>query len=178
MFSDDDGLVRAEQLGNGFLRIGKTFFYMGLSWTARNPAEAIAATAVISNPTMRGVLLKMLRHQLGQMAVDIRFYSRLATTDLIMPWLTRARSMAVRGALHPVTIGGAAIICGAAITTANQQMINNNGAALNPALRPGGITRGSPGGQTQATATMDLTRSDLPRFWTPFGGLQFGTAIS
>jgi hypothetical protein len=71
MFSDDDGLVPAERLGGGFIRIGETFFWMGLSWTARNPAEALAAMAVIANPTMRGVLLKVLRHQLGQLAVDL-----------------------------------------------------------------------------------------------------------
>jgi hypothetical protein len=178
MFSDDDGLVPAERLGGGFIRIGETFFWMGLSWTARNPAEALAAMAVIANPTMRGVLLKVLRHQLGQLAVDLRFYARLTASDLAVPFFTRARTILAATVRHPITIGTAAVICGATLTTANQQMINNNGAALNPALRPGGITRGSPGGQTQATAELDLTRSDLPRFWTPFGGLQFGTAIS
>lgn len=177
MFSDDDGLVPAIRLGGGFIRIGETFFWMGLSWTARNPAEALAAMAVIANPTMRGVLLKILRHQLGQMAVDLRFYARLTASDLIVPFFTRARTVLGATARHPITIGAAAVICGATLTTANQQMINNNGAALNPALKPGGINIDW-SASWKPSAELDLFRSDLPRFWTPFGGLQFGTAIS
>ena len=165
MLSDEDGFSGAMPLRKfgSVTQIGETFFWMGVSWTARNPGEAIAATAVLANPTLRGVALKMLRHQLGQMAVDLRFYGRLAATDLVGPTMSAFRRYATRGLTHPATIGGAAVLTGAAICAANVQMVNDNAAALNPALQPGG-------GQTQTGAFFDLFRSDLPRYWTPFGG--------
>ena len=80
MLYDNDGLralSAVHQFGNGFIQIGETIFWMGLSYTARNPGEALAITFMLSNPTFRGILAKMLRHQLGHMAVDLRFYGRL-----------------------------------------------------------------------------------------------------
>lgn len=172
MLSDEDGFAGAmpQNRFGAVSQIGETFFWMGVSWTARNPGEAIAITAILANPTLRGVALKMLRHQLGQMAVDLRFYGRLAATDLAGPMFKTFRTYATRGLTHPATIGSAAVLTGAGICAANVQMINNNAMASNPALEPGG-------GQTQRTAFFDLFRSDLPRFWSPYGGYGSMTVV-
>ena len=161
MLSDDDGLdyrpVRS--LGGGVLQVGETFVYLGLTWTARNPAEALAAAAILSNPSLRGVFLKILKHQAIQWTRDLRFYGRVIASDLVTPIFTYARAQA-RGALrHPASWGAAAVLSGAVITAANQQLINNNAAAVNPRLEPGG-------------------EDSLARMWSPFGGFQLGTAIS
>ena len=163
MLYDNDGLralSAVHQFGNGFIQIGETIFWMGLSYTARNPGEALAITFMLSNPTFRGILAKMLRHQLGQMAVDLRFYGRLVATDLLGPIFATARTYARIALRSPITYGAAGVLAGASITAANQQMINNNAIALNPALdREDGA---------DSSALM----------WSPFGGMQLGIAIS
>ena len=159
MFYDDGGLdyrpVRS--IGGGVVQVGETFVYLGLTWTARNPAEALAAAAILSNPRLRGVFLKIVKHQTIQWARDLRFYGRIIASDLVAPTMARARGYLYAAARHPATWASAAILSGAAMTAANQQLINNNAAALNPRLDD---------------------QDSTARMWSPFGGFQLGTAIS
>lgn len=160
MLSDDSlGYMPVRSFGEGILQVGQTFTYLGLTWTARNPAEALAAAAILSNPTLRGVFLQIVKHQTVQWARDLRFYGGLIGRQIIAPTMLKARAAMWRAAQHPATWGAAAVLAGAAITTANQQMINNNAAAINPRVAADG-------------------EDSTARMWSPFGGFQLGTAIS
>ena len=44
-----------------------------ISYTIRNPLEALAATAIISNPTTRGLTIQIGKHIAKQALVDLSF---------------------------------------------------------------------------------------------------------
>lgn len=125
-----------------------------LAWTARNPLEALGATAIISNPTTRSLTLKIAGHILSQQARDIRFFSKLIYADVVAPAGARFLPAARAAATSPAVVVPAAVLTTVAV-----------GAAIS------------------ANTVVEINRShNIPSSspisnWSPFGGMGFGTVV-
>lgn len=125
-----------------------------VAWTIRNPLEALATSAIISNPTTRGLIIQIAKHEAGQMLRNISFYSRLIGTNVVAPatkrTIAQVRTVATTpGVAIPAAAIGAAAV-GAAISSVTVTNIN----------RESNISSSSPFAN-----------------WSPFGGFGFGTVV-
>jgi hypothetical protein len=143
----------------------------GLSYTVKNPAQAVAIVAVLSNPTLRRTALQMAV-MMGKGAVrDTAGALRILNRNLAAP---AARSAGRQGlvVLRSPAFQAAGFVIGAsALTSHNQQTVNSNAMALNPNLAPNLVADMS---------DAELRREALdsaPLMWSPFGGFQLGTAF-
>jgi hypothetical protein len=125
-----------------------------ISFTIRNPLEAIAGTAIISNPTTRGLTVQIGKHIAKQALVDLSFYSRLIGTNIVAPAGKRAVAQITATASTPVVAIPATALAAAAV-----------GAAVSSA--------------TVTTINRDANVSSSSPFsnWSPFGGFQLGTVV-
>ena len=131
----------------------KFLLTQSLYWASRNPLEAIAGTAIISNPTTRSLTFKIGGHLIKQNLRDLQFFSRLIYTELVAPAGRAAIPQIKRAATTPaVAIPATALAAaavGAAISAGTVSMINKESN-----------TKG--------------TGFDI---WSPFGGFQLGTVV-
>ena len=125
-----------------------------ISYTVRNPLEALAGTAIISNSTTRGLVLQIAKHQAGQMARDLTFYSRLIGTNVVAPAGRRAIAQVTATATTPIVAIPATAIAVAAV-----------GAAV------------SAGTTVWINDTHNIPSSSPVANWSPFGGMGFGTVV-
>jgi|TARA_R110002096_G_scaffold370720_2_gene564163 hypothetical protein len=126
-----------------------------ISFTVRNPLEALAGTAIISNPTTRGLVIQIAKHQAGQMFRDLTFYSRLIGTNVVAPAGRRAIAQVTATATTPIVAIPATAIVGAAV-----------GAAVSA-------------GTTVWINDMHNVPSSSPiAHWSPFGGMGFGSVVT
>ena len=140
----------------------------GIAYTVRNPLEAMAIVSILSNPTLRGTAVEIARGGVRDAISTLKIVNR----RVAQPALSGGLQYAIRTAKHPAFVGFVFIATTAAASTANQQMINRNTVALNPALQPA-LTMGMSDAQLQQQAW-----DSSPLMWSPFGGFQLGTAIS
>lgn len=131
----------------------KFLLTQSLMWSTRNPLEALAGTAIISNPTTRKLTFRIAGHIVSQNLRDLQFFSKLIYTDLVAPAGRAAIPQIKRAATTPavaipaVTLAAAAV--GAAISSATVTTINKEHN-----------TSGTVWGN-----------------WSPFGGFQLGTVV-
>ena len=124
-----------------------------IAFTIRNPLEALAATAIISNPTTRGLSIHIGKHMAKQAIVDISFYSRLIGTNVVAPAGKRAVTQIAATASTPaVAIPATAIV----------------GAAVGAAVHSGTVTTINRESNTTGTVWGN---------WSAFGGFQLGTVV-
>jgi len=124
-----------------------------VAYTVRNPLEAIAATAIISNPTTRGLTMQIARHMAKQAIVDISFYSTLIVSNTVAPAGKRAVAQIAATASSPVVaIPATAIV----------------GAAIGAAVHSGTVTTINRESNTSGTVWGN---------WSAFGGFQLGTVV-
>lgn len=126
-----------------------------ISFTVRNPLEALAGTAILSNPTTRGLVLQIAKHQAGQMIRDVTFYSRLLGTNVVAPAGRRAVAQIAVTATSPVVAIPATAIAVAAV-----------GAAV------------SAGTTVWINDTHNIPSSSPIAHWSPFGGMGFGSVVT
>ena len=125
-----------------------------IAWAARNPLEAIAGSAIISNPTTRGVTLKIGAHILSQQARDIRFFSKLIYADILAPSASRYLPTARAAATSPAVLVPAAVLATVAV-----------GAAISSST------------VTSINKSHNVPSSSPLGHWSPFGGFQLGTVV-
>ncbi len=124
-----------------------------IAFTIRNPLEALAATAIISNPTTRGLTMQIGKHMAKQAIVDITFYSRLIGTNVVAPAGRSAVTQIAATASSPiVAIPATAIV----------------GAAIGAAVHSGTVTQINRESNTTGTVWGN---------WSAFGGFQLGTVV-
>ena len=124
-----------------------------VAYTVRNPLEAIAATAIISNPTTRGLTMQIGKHMAKQAIVDISFYSTLIVSNTVAPVGKRAVAQIAATASSPVVaIPATAIV----------------GAAIGAAVHSGTVTTINRESNTSGTVWGN---------WSAFGGFQLGTVV-
>jgi hypothetical protein len=130
--------------------LAKQAMIQGLAFTSRNPAEALSIAVIAANPRLRGVAVKIGVHAGKQAIVDLAFYSRLVTTDIILPAARpfgRAGMMAARA----VPIIDAAPLVGVGVIIllihgptmqfeAIEETLNTTGGVLTPHMMQGGFT--------------------------------------
>ena len=125
-----------------------------LMWASRNPMEAIAGSAIISNPATRRLTFKIAGHIITQNLRDLQFFSRLIYTDLVAPagraTIPRIKSAATTPAVAIPASALAAAAVGAAISSATVTEINR---------------------------THNIGSSSPFSNWSPFGGFQLGTVV-
>lgn len=135
-------------------RLGKFLLTQTVAWTIRNPLEALATSAIISNPTTRGLVIQIAKHQAGQVLRDISFYSRLVGTNAVAPAgrtaIAQIKTVATTPAVAIPATAVAAAAVGAAISSATVVNIN----------RESNVSSSSPFSN-----------------WSPFGGFGFGTVV-
>ncbi len=118
-----------------------------------NPFKSLASVAVISNPSMRGVAVKIARYFISAQLRDIRFVSSLIYSDVIAPAAAGGRArLAVAATTPAVAIPAAAIA----------------GAAVGAAISAGTVSMINKESNTKGTG-FDI--------WSPFGGFQLGTVV-
>ena len=153
------------------LKAAEMLALYGLSYTVRNPAQAIAIVAVLSNPTLRATALE-LAVMMGKGAVrDTAGAMRILNSRLIAPTGRAAGARGLAILSSPAFAASAFVIGSSALSTFNQQSINANAMAMNPALAPH-LTAGMSDAELRREA-MDMA----PLMWSPFGGMGFGTAF-
>jgi|TARA_B100001094_G_scaffold79152_1_gene75450 hypothetical protein len=123
-----------------------------ISYTIRNPLEALAATAIISNPTTRGLTIKIGQHIAKQAIVDLGFYSRLIGTNVVAPVGRRAIAQITATASTPVVAIPATALAAAAV-----------GAAISSS--------------TVVAINRETNNTGASSMWSPFGGMGFGTVV-
>lgn len=131
----------------------KFLLTQSLYWASRNPMEAIAGTAIISNPATRKFTFKIAGHLISQNLRDLQFFSRLIYTDLVAPagraTIPQIKRAATTPAVAIPATAFAAAAVGAAISSATVTKINQEHNAS-------GTVWGN---------------------WSPFGGFQLGTVV-
>lgn len=125
-----------------------------IAFTIRNPLEALAASAIISNPTTRGLTFQIGKHMAKQAIVDAAFYSRLIGTNVVAPAGRSAFAQVTAVATQPVVAIPAAAIAAAAVGAA---VSSSTVVAINKESN----TTGTPWGN-----------------WSPFGGMGFGSVVT
>jgi hypothetical protein len=123
-----------------------------ISYTIRNPLEALAATAIISNPTTRGLTIQIGKHIAKQALVDLSFYSRLIGTNVVQPAGRRAIAQITATASTPVVAIPATALAAAAV-----------GAAISSG--------------TVVAINRETNNTGGTSMWSPFGGMGFGTVV-
>lgn len=123
-----------------------------ISYTIRNPLEALAATAIISNPTTRGLTIQIGKHIAKQAIVDLSFYSRLIGTNVVAPAGRRAIAQITATASTPVVAIPATALAAAAV-----------GAAISSG--------------TVVAINRETNNTGSTSIWSPFGGMGFGTVV-
>ena len=123
-----------------------------ISYTIRNPLEALAATAIISNPTTRGLTIQIGKHIAKQALVDLSFYSRLIGTNVVQPAGRRAIAQITATASTPVVAIPATALAAAA-----------GGAAISSG--------------TVVAINRETNNTGGTSMWSPFGGMGFGTVV-
>lgn len=124
------------------------------AWTVRNPLEALATSAIIANPSTRGLVFKIAKFHAMEAVRQVGFYGRLISTDLVAPASKRAISQISVTASTPYVALPIAAITGAAV-----------GAAISTATVVN-INRES-----------NISSSSAFANWSPFGGFGFGTVV-
>jgi hypothetical protein len=122
-------------------------------WTTRNPLEALAGTAIISNPTTRKLTFRIAGHIVSQNLRDLQFFSKLIYTDLVAPAGRAAIPQIKRAATTPAVAIPAATLAAAAV-----------GAAISSAT----VVQINKEHNTSGTVWGN---------WSPFGGFQLGTVV-
>lgn len=135
--------------------VSKFLVTQTIAWTVRNPLEALATSAIISNPTTRGLVIQIAKHQAGQMVRDLTFYSRLVGTNVVAPATRQAIAQVRTVATAPVVAVPAAVITAVAVgaTISSATVVNIN--------RESNISSSSP-----------------LAMWSPFGGMGFGSVVT
>lgn len=123
-----------------------------VSYTIRNPLEALAATAIISNPTTRGLTIQIGKHIAKQAIVDLSFYSRLIGTNVVAPAGRRAVAQITATASTPAVAIPATALAAAAV-----------GAAISSG--------------TVVAINRETNNTGASSMWSPFGGMGFGTVV-
>lgn len=123
-----------------------------ISYTIRNPLEALAATAIISNPTTRGLTIQIGKHIAKQALIDLSFYSRLIGTNVVQPAGRRAIAQITATASTPVVAIPATALAAAAV-----------GAAISSG--------------TVVAINRETNNTGSTSMWSPFGGMGFGTVV-
>lgn len=133
-----------------------------VAWAAENPARAMlytaGGTAAMTNPTARGIVLKVAGHLAREAARNAAFYSRLAATDILAPAARAAATTTKRAAVGAATTPAVAI----------------------PLVA---VTAATAGGVASAAITTGINRqhnvpsSSPVSMWSPFGGMQLGTVV-
>jgi hypothetical protein len=131
----------------------KFLLTQSLMWTTRNPLEALAGTAIISNPTTRKLTFRIAGHIVSQNLRDLQFFSKLIYTDLVAPAGRAAIPQIKRAATTPAVAIPAATLAAAAV-----------GAAISSAT----VTTINKEHNTSGTVWGN---------WSPFGGFQLGTVV-
>jgi len=131
----------------------KFLLTQSLMWTTRNPLEALAGTAIISNPATRKLTFQIAGHIIKQNLRDVQFFSRLIYTDLVAPAgrasIPQIKKAATTPAVAIPATALAAAAVGAAISSATVTSINKE-------HNISGTVWGN---------------------WSPFGGFGFGTVV-
>lgn len=151
-------------------RAAELLLQYGISYTIRNPAEALAIVAVLSNPTLRKTALQLAAMGAKGTIRDAAAAGRIIGRNLVAPTVKAARSRIWVLVRNPAVAGLVFVAGGAAVSTIAQQSINDNAMMINSDLQRGG-------GQTRETAFFDLFRSDLPLIWSPGGGYGSFTVV-
>lgn len=125
-----------------------------VSFTVRNPLEALAGTAIISNPTTRSLSIQIGKHIAKQALVDLTFYSRLIGTNIVAPAGKRAVAQIATTASTPIVAIPATALTAAAV-----------GAAI------------SAGTVTKINETHNISSSSPFAMWSPFGGFGSMTVV-
>jgi hypothetical protein len=131
----------------------KFLLTQSLYWASRNPLEAIAGTAIISNPTTRSLTFKIGGHLIKQNLRDLQFFSRLIYTELVAPAGRAAIPQIKRAATTPAVAIPATALAAAAV-----------GAAISSAT----VVEINKQHNTSGTVWGN---------WSPFGGFQLGTVV-
>lgn len=123
-----------------------------IAFTVRNPLEALSATAIISNPTTRGLATQIGKHIAKQAIVDLTFYSRLIGTNVVLPAGRSALAQVATVAKTPAVAIPATAIAAAAV-----------GAAVSSG--------------TVVAINRETNNTGSTSMWSPFGGMGFGTVV-
>lgn len=151
-------------------RAAELLAYYGISYTVRNPLEAMALVAVLSNPTLRATAFQIIGMTAKGAVRDSLAAMQIINRNLVAPAAKRATQRLALLSRSPALAGLVFVTGGAALSTYGQQVVNDNAIAINQDLRRGG-------GQTKETARFDLFRSDLPLIWSPGGGYGSFTVV-
>lgn len=123
-----------------------------IAFTVRNPLEALSATAIISNPTTRGLATQIGKNIAKQAIVDLTFYSRLIGTNVVLPAGRSALAQVATVAKTPAVAIPATAIAAAAV-----------GAAVSSG--------------TVVAINRETNNTGSTSMWSPFGGMGFGTVV-
>tara|TARA_Y100000310_G_C20532956_1_gene739441 strand:- start:161 stop:586 length:426 start_codon:yes stop_codon:yes gene_type:complete len=135
--------------------VSKFLVTQTIAWTVRNPLEALATSAIISNPTTRGLVIQIAKHQAGQIVRDVSFYGRLVSTNVLAPAARQTIRQVTTVAKTPaVAIPAAAITAAAVGATISSVTVTN-------------INRES-----------NISSSSPLAMWSPFGGMGFGSVVT
>jgi len=124
-----------------------------IAFTIRNPLEALAGSAIISNPTTRGLTIQIGKHMAKQAIVDATFYSRLIGTNVVAPAAKRTFTQMAAVATTPAVQIPVAVITAVAVGAA---VSSSTVVAINKESNTTGTAWGN---------------------WSPFGGMQLGTVV-
>jgi hypothetical protein len=153
------------------LKAAEMLALYGISYTVRNPAEAVAIVAVLSNPTLRGTALE-LALMMGKGAVrDWGSAAKILNNRLVKPSARSAGRTGLVVLRHPAFQSMAFVLGASALSTHSQQQVNSNAIAMNPSLAPALTV-----GMTDAELRREAIDS-APLMWSPFGGMGFGTVF-
>lgn len=134
--------------------VSKFLLTQSLAWASRNPLQALAGTAIISNPTTRSVTFKIAGHIISQNLRDLNFFSRLIYTDIVAPAGRTVIPQMKQAVKSPAVAIPAATLAAAAV-----------GAAISSET------------VTKINETHNIGSSSPFSNWSPFGGFQLGTAL-
>lgn len=133
--------------------VAKFTLTQSLFWASRNPLEAIATTAIISNPTTRKILFQIVKIETLEMGRKLTSYSKLIYVELVAPAGRTAVPQIKRAATTPAVAIPAATLAAAAV-----------GAAISSAT----VVEINKQHNTSGTVWGN---------WSPFGGFQLGTVV-
>lgn len=132
--------------------VAKFALTQGLAWSARNPLEALGATAALSNPSTRSIIFKVAVYLGKEQLRQYQFLSKLIYTEAIRPGFQATKGRVITAATTPAiaipATALAAAAVGAAISSGTVVMINR---------------------ETNNTGSTSI--------WSPFGGMGFGTVV-
>lgn len=127
--------------------VAKFALTQSLAYTIKNPVEALAATAIVSNPTTRRIGLKIAAYLIKEQIKQTVFIAKLIYTETLAGVAPGAASRAnVLRAARVSTVGfsgaaATALVGAAAVGLATAPQVSYD-VFSNPETYPGGATPG------------------------------------